>query len=350
MESAGLDAIVVTTNVNIRYYSGFTGSNGILLVLPSRSILFTDPRYQSQAPMELAGDQDCQVRVAKGSIFKALLQTLSKVKAVGKAKIGLESSRVNYVTGKAVSEGAEVVDIGADIDGQRQIKSVWEIEQIRASVQLNSAALDRAMKRFRVGMKEKDLAAEIDYQQRKLGAEGTAFETIVASGAHAALPHAKPRDAKIEAGGLLLIDMGACRNGYMSDMTRTFGVGQMPKKAREMYEAVLEAQMAALAALKAGAKVKAVHMAAVGVLEKFGMAKLFMHSTGHGLGLEIHEGPRLGKAGKGKLSAGMTVTVEPGVYEPGFGGVRIEDTVLVTENGSEILTPSPKGWTIVNSA
>jgi Xaa-Pro aminopeptidase len=348
LESQKLDALLVSTSVNVRYYSGFTGSDGLLLVLPSRSILYTDPRYQEQAPQEIAGNADISVEIARGSLTKAVNKTLSKVKTLGKPQIGIEAAQVTCEVAEKLAKVGTLKGVSKLVDAPRWVKSDWEVEQIRASVQLNSRALERAMKRFRLGMTEKDLAAEIDYQQRKLGAEGVAFETIVASGAHSALPHARPRDAKIAAGQFLLIDMGASLNGYMSDMTRTFGVGKMPSKAKRYYDAVLEAQLAATDAVRPKAKAKDVHAAAVAVLERYGLAKLFMHSTGHGLGLEIHEAPRMGKSSRESLRRGMAVTIEPGVYEPGFGGVRIEDTVLVTETGCEVLTESKKDWTIVD--
>jgi Xaa-Pro aminopeptidase len=191
-------------------------------------------------------------------------------------------------------------------------------------------------------MRECDLAAEIDYQMRRLGAAQTAFETIVATGARAALPHARPGNAVIEANRLLLIDMGATQDGYTSDMTRTVSVGSAPREWRRNYRAVLEAQLAAIDAVRPGVTAAKPDKAARQVLERHGLEKTFTHSTGHGLGLEIHEAPRLGRKEKTKLLAGMVVTIEPGIYLEGKGGIRIEDTVLVTANGCEILTPTSK--------
>ena len=335
-----LDAILVSTLVNIRYYTGFTGSNALLLVTRSGRTLFTDPRYATQAPQEV----DCAVVVVIGPLLKKLA---TKLKALKRPRIGFENTKVSYALYRGLAALGELVPLGNAVEKPRWTKSVAEIAAIRASVNLNSQALDKAMKRFKVGMLEKDLAAEIDFQMRKLGAEGTAFETIVASGAHSALPHAKPRDERIAEGGYLLIDMGACLNGYMSDMTRTYGVGRVPREAVRIYNAVLEAQQAAIEAIRPGKRAGQIHAAAMRVLKGHGLDKLFVHSTGHGLGLEIHEAPRLGKGDKTGLSSGMAITIEPGVYKPGFGGVRIEDTVLVTEIGTEVLTPTAKGWTIV---
>lgn len=340
LQAHNLDALVVSTLTNVRYYTGFTGSNGLLLVSPKSQTLYTDPRYTAQAMQE----SSCPVKIVSGPLLKAVLARLKRAKA---KRIGMEDKRISLALHRGLSQAGQLIELGDEVEKPRWVKTAHEVELIRASVALNSGALDRAMKRFKVGMRESELAAEIDFQMRKLGAEATAFETIVASGPHSALPHAKPRTNRIETGGYLLIDMGACYRGYMSDMTRTFGVGDVPRKAARIYKAVLEAQLAAIDAVRPGRLVNRVHAAAVDVLKRHGLDSYFVHSTGHGLGLEIHEAPRLGKKEKTPLEAGMVITIEPGVYVEGFGGVRIEDTVLVTETGVEVLTQTPKGWTIV---
>ena len=340
LTSQNLDAIVVSTLINVRYYSGFTGSNGLILVTKKGSCLLTDPRYTTQAVQEA----NCPVEIVSGALLKALGKKLKSSKA---KRIGFEDQRISFALFKGLSDFGECVGLGNLVEKPRWTKTSEEITAIRASVKLNSEALDRAMKRFKVGITEMDLAAEIDYQMRKLGAEGTAFDTIVASGPHSALPHAHPRNRNIEAGGYLLIDMGSCVAGYMSDMTRTYGVGSVPRKAVRIYKAVLEAQLAAIDAVRPGKRADQIHDAAMRALKGHGLDKYFIHSTGHGLGLEIHEAPRLGKKDATRLETGMVITIEPGVYEAGFGGVRIEDTVLVTEKGVEVLTQTPKGWTIV---
>jgi Xaa-Pro aminopeptidase len=233
------------------------------------------------------------------------------------------------------------------VERLRMVKSPEEVATIRASVKLNSAALEQAMGRFKVGMTEVDLAAEIDYRMRLLGADGTAFDTIVASGQRSALPHAHPTGHPIEADELLLIDMGATVAGYASDMTRCYVVGKATAKIRRIYKAVLDSQLAALALLKPGITCARLDQAVRKVLRGHGLDKLFVHSTGHGLGLEIHERPRIGKKELVKFEAGMTVTIEPGVYQEGTGGVRIEDTVVVTERGCEVLTPTKKDLVVL---
>jgi Xaa-Pro aminopeptidase len=221
------------------------------------------------------------------------------------------------------------------------VKSAGELAAIRQSVVTNSRALDAVLGHFQPGVTEMELAGEIEYQMRKLGAEKPSFDTIVASGARSAMPHAHPTKAAIERGALL-IDMGAFENGYASDMTRTFFVGKAPRAAARIYKAVLEAQLAAIDAVRAGVKAGQVDRAARNVLKAHGLEQAFMHSTGHGLGLEIHEPPRIGKKEQTRLEAGMAITIEPGAYVEGVGGVRIEDTVIVTATGCEILTPTSK--------
>jgi Xaa-Pro aminopeptidase len=244
------------------------------------------------------------------------------------------------------SKRQNFVPRGGVVEKLRMVKSEEELAAIRESVRTNSQALHASLKQMKPGMSEAELAAEIDYQMRKLGAEKPSFDTIVASGERSALPHAHPTRAAIES-GVLLIDMGAFQNGYASDMTRTFFVGSAPRKVAQLYKAVLEAQLAAIDVVRPGVKASAVDRAAREVLKAHGLEKAFMHSTGHGLGLEIHEPPRLGKKEKTKLEAGMAITIEPGAYVENVGGVRIEDTVVVTATGCEILTPTPKDLLVI---
>ncbi|HEV2448682.1 MAG TPA: M24 family metallopeptidase, partial [Candidatus Sulfopaludibacter sp.] len=233
------------------------------------------------------------------------------------------------------------------IEQLRMVKSTEEIALIRQSVETNSRAFEQAVARARAGMKEQDLAAELEYRMRRLGAEKPSFETIVAGGVRSALPHAQPTAAPLCSGGLVVVDMGAIQEGYCSDMTRMLFLGTPGAKVKRAYRAVLEAQLAAIDAVRAGVKTARVDAAARDVLKGYGLDGAFVHSTGHGLGLEIHEPPRIGKRDKNKLQAGMAITIEPGVYLEGFGGIRIEDTVVVTENGCEILTPTPKELRVI---
>jgi Xaa-Pro aminopeptidase len=248
-----------------------------------------------------------------------------------------------------LGRGAKLVSLDGAVDRMRMVKSPAEVDAIRASARLCVRAFLQAVRRFRPGMTENEAAAEIDYRMRRLGASGTAFETIVAAGARAALPHARPGVERLAAGQPVLIDMGANLGGYMSDMTRVVHLGAPPRKYARLYQAVLEAQQAALAAIRPGAEARQVDGAARRILKKHGLDRFFTHSTGHGVGLEIHEGPRIGAKSKDTLEAGMVITVEPGVYLAGEAGVRIEDTVVVTTAGAEILTPAAKELVVLES-
>lgn len=331
-------AWAVTALPNIRYLTGFTGSNAALLVSTDRAILFTDPRYQTQAGQEC----DCEIKIVKGPLLIEVARWIQRLKV---KSLAIEEARIayhEYIQLKELGIGVRLKPIGGAIEMLRTIKSAAEIATIQASVQLNSAALEQALRHFKPSMTEVDFAAEIEYRMRRLGADSTAFETIVASGDRTALPHARPTDHPIRPDELLLIDMGASVAGYCSDMTRTLALGKLDQKKRRMYRAVLESQLAALHAVRPGVTCAHVDGAARRVLRGFGMEKLFIHSTGHGLGLEIHERPRIGRKEATKLEAGMVITIEPGVYQEGLGGVRIEDTVVVTASGCQVLTPTRK--------
>ncbi len=346
LDAVGADAAVVSTLINIRYLTGFTGSNALLWVDRRSARLFTDGRYTLQAKQQTAG-KGIAVRIVKGAAFKALEKFKDKYQ--GK-RVAIENQRIGFTLATELKKLFRIAKLDNAIERQRMIKDAGEIAAIRASVDLNARALVKALKTYKPGMSETALAARIDYEQRLLGASGTAFDTIVASGPHSALPHASPRNAAINRNGYLLIDMGSTQADYKSDLTRTFGVGQPPRRAKEIYAAVLEAQLAAIDAIKPGVEAQKLHEITSKTLRKYKLHKLFTHSTGHGLGLEIHEAPRLGTGDATVLEAGMAITIEPGVYVEGFGGVRIEDTVLVTPTGAEVLTPltiAPKHWTIV---
>lgn len=335
---ARADAFLITSLVNVRYLSGFTGSNAVLLLTPSRALLFTDPRYQTQAPAE----SDCEVKIAKGPLAKELALWIKRLRL---KSIAFEQNRISFAEHLHLKEAAapaRLKPVAAAVEELRMLKSPAEIATIRASVQLNSAALDQALRRFQPSMSEIDLAAEIEYRMRRLGADGPAFDTIVASGPRSALPHAHPTDHPIQPDRLLLVDMGATLAGYASDMSRTFAVGKLSPRLRRMYRAVLESQLAALDAVRPGATCGSVDLAARNVLRRYSLENFFIHSTGHGLGLEIHERPRLGRKERTRLQSGMVITIEPGVYREDLGGVRIEDTIVVTASGCEILTPTQK--------
>ncbi|MCX6595679.1 MAG: Xaa-Pro peptidase family protein [Acidobacteria bacterium] len=340
LAALGVEAFLTAEPSNVRYLTGFTGSNGLVLVEGGRMTLFTDPRYTIQASSEFSGPVEV---IKRGGLPLAAAKLITRRKL---RKVGFEKNRLSYAGHAALTAAldkkAELVALDDVIETLRMVKTPEEIAKIRHSVNLNSQAYLRALQRFRPTMTEAALAAEIDYQMRRLGADGPAFDTIVASGPRTALPHAHPGANPIQPNQLLLIDMGAMVDGYASDMTRTLVVGRISGALKRMYAAVLEAQLAAIARIKPGVSGGQIDREARDVLKSHGLDKEFVHSTGHGLGLEIHEGPRLGKSEKRKLEAGMVITIEPGVYREGVGGVRIEDTVLVTASGPEVLTPTPK--------
>jgi Xaa-Pro aminopeptidase len=342
-----LDALLVSAGPNVRYLSGFTGDNANLLVLPDRAILFTDPRYTIQAAQETRG-RGVQVRIAKGALA---LDMVAAIRRLRLKRIGFEPARMSCEAHEALRSRlpmkASLEPAAGWIEHMRMFKSPDEIVRIRRSVETNSRAFEQAVARVRPGMRESDLAAELEYRMRRLGAEKPSFDTIVAGGLRGALPHAQPTAAKLESGQLVVVDMGALEDGYCSDMTRMLYLGRPTPKVRKMYGAVLEAQLAAIDAVRAGVSTARVDKAARDVLKAHGLDRAFVHSTGHGLGLEIHEPPRLGKRDKHKLAAGMAITIEPGVYLEDFGGIRIEDTVVVTEKGCEILTPTAKELRVV---
>ena len=337
------EAFLTSAPPNVRYLTGFTGSNGALLVTRARAIFFTDPRYKTQAAQEV----DCDIRVAKGPLVKNVASVLKRLKI---KSLAFERNRLSFEEHQQLAELLKELTlkpVSGLVEQLRMVKSAEEIETIRASVKLNSAALEQALAGFKPGMTELDLAAEIDYRMRRLGADSNAFDTIVASGPRSALPHAHPGSHPIRTNELLLIDMGATVGGYASDMTRCFAVGRANTKIRRIYKAVLDSQQTALGILKPGITCAKLDQAVRDVLRGYGLDKLFVHSTGHGLGLEIHERPRIGKKETVKFEAGMTVTIEPGVYEEGTGGVRIEDTVVVTKQGCEVLTPTKKDLVVL---
>jgi Xaa-Pro aminopeptidase len=310
-----------------------------LLVTAAKTLLFTDPRYTIQAGQE----STCELRISKGPLPVDMLSAIARLRL---KRVGYEPALMSCDAYQAfdakLPAKVRLVPVRGWIEELRTVKSPSEIARIRQSVETNSKAFEQGVARVKPGMKEQDLAAELEYRMRRLGAEKPSFETIVAGGARSALPHAQPTAARFENGQLIVVDMGALQEGYCSDMTRMLFLGTPGARVKRNYKAVLEAQLAGIDAVRAGARTAAVDAAARKVLQGYGLDKAFVHSTGHGLGLEIHEPPRLGKRDKGRLKAGMAITIEPGVYIEGFGGIRIEDTVLVTDRGCEILTPTSK--------
>lgn len=342
-EGAGIDALLVTDLFNIRYLTGFTGGAGFLVVTRAGLTFVTDGRYGERAHADLAAaGVDARIEVAARDKQREPI-----VSAVGRARrIGLEADSVTWSSQRRYASdwfaGRDVVPTSGVIERLRLVKDEGELARIRAAATMADTALAEMKATLAGGPTEQDFQQLLDDCMRRLGSEEPAFPTIVASGPNAALPHHRPSERAITAGDLVLIDFGGTVDGYRSDLSRTFMVGDVSGEGRAMYELVLEAQAAAVASVRAGVAAEAVDRAARAVIEAAGRGEQFMHSTGHGVGLFIHESPVLRQSSADVLAAGYVVTVEPGVYVSGVGGVRIEDLLLVTADGCESFTHAPK--------
>lgn len=351
----GVGSLLVTHLPNVRYLCGFTGSSAGLVIGSGKPVLFTDGRYTTQAREEAA---NCRVVIAKAPLMEAVgkwfgdshpgASSASRRARPGFATrtLGIEAERMTVATRNALQrllpQGVKLRETAGVVERARLVKDAGEVEAIRRAVVLGASLLETAMKTIRPGVRETEVAAEIEYAARQAGAEGMSFETIVASGVRSALPHGRATQQAIPERGFVVLDFGVILAGYCSDMTRTVHVGRAPEESRRLYRSVLEAQEAASETVRAGISAGEVDRAARVRLQKAGWGKFFTHSTGHGVGLEIHESPRLARGQSELLQAGMVVTVEPGAYLPGRGGVRIEDMIVVTETGRDVLTPASK--------
>jgi Xaa-Pro aminopeptidase len=340
-----LDALLVTHLPNIRYLCGFTGSAGVLLLGHGKSTFFTDGRYREQAGAEVIG---AKVVVPKGAILDAAARAATGLRL---KRLGLESEHMSVAAeaklSRALRPQTRLRKTLGLVEEQRMIKDSAEIECLRAAVCMGSSLLDVAIAAIRPGVPESAVAAELEYAARKASADGMSFETIVAAGTRSALPHGRATAQPIPGRGFVVLDFGVILAGYCSDMTRTVHVGAPPAEARRLYRAVRDAQQAALDAVRPGREVGEVDRAARSWLRRAGLAKYFTHSTGHGVGLEIHEPPRIARGQPELLRPGMVITIEPGVYVPGYGGVRIEDMVVVTTTSCEVLTPTCRELLVV---
>jgi Xaa-Pro aminopeptidase len=348
LEESDLHALLVTHLPNVRYLCGFTGSAAALLVGARETVLFTDGRYRTQAKEEVEG---ARVLVARKSPLVAAAELLTTRGKAGQQRVGIEPESITVgVRERLVTAVKGKVRLRAApplIERARMVKDADEIVCIRRAVDLGASLFRTACKRIRPGVTEVEVAAAMEYEARCGGAEGMAFPTILAAGARSAIVHGRASGARIPRRGFVVCDFGVILAGYCSDRTRTVHVGRASTEARELYEAVLEAQQAAIATVRAGVTAAEVDGAARRVLRRRRLARYFTHSTGHGLGLEIHEAPRLAAGQTQKLEPGMVVTIEPGVYVPGKWGVRIEDVVVVTASGCEVLTPTDKELIII---
>jgi Xaa-Pro aminopeptidase len=344
LQDIRLDALLVAHLPNIRYLCGFTGSAGALLITETGGCIFTDGRYREQARTEVEG---CRVVIARKPPLVAAAEWLMEraaKKRSSAARLGIESEHLT-VAGRAqlarlLRREFRLRETRGLVERLRMVKDADEIKCLRAAGILGASLFERALEVIRPGVKETEVAAEMEFAARRAGAEEMSFPTIIAAGKRSALPHGRASRAAISARGFVVCDFGVILAGYCSDRTRTVHVGRPRAEDLRMYEAVRDAQQAALSSVRAGISVGEVDGAARKVLQKRGLAKHFTHSTGHGVGLEIHEAPRVAAGQTEVLRAGMVITIEPGIYIAGSGGVRIEDVVVVTERGCEVLAPA----------
>jgi Xaa-Pro aminopeptidase len=349
LASSRLDGLLVSHLANIRYLCGFTGSAGLLLVEEAGSTFFTDVRYDRQGREEVKG---ARVVIARKALLNALGERIADRRKRAKGwTIGIEAEHLTVAERRRLVDllpsGVRLRNAPALVERARMIKDDNELELIRAAVRLGATLFDRALEVLRPGAREVEVAAEMEHVARRAGAEEMSFPTIIASGARSALPHGRASEQVIASGGFVVCDFGVILAGYCSDQTRTVWVGAAPEGARNAYESVREAQEAAIAAVRPGINAGEVDAAARKVLRKAGLGRYFTHSTGHGVGLEIHEAPRVAAGQREVLKPGMVITIEPGVYFPGKWGVRIEDMVAVNEGGCEVLTPTSKDFLAV---
>ncbi len=336
VEERELDCLLVTNLMNVRYLTGFTGTNGACVITPGERLFLTDFRYVDQAAEQVRGYESQQIG---RDMLAGLAERL-------RGRAGFDDRHMSVATHAKLSdktgEGVELVPAGGLVEDLRAVKDSTEVAAMRAAAEIANEAYESLRETGLAGRTEREVAVSLARFMEDRGAEGPSFAPIVASGAHGALPHASPRDIEIPRDTLVVIDMGAKVDGYCSDCTRTLATGPLDDQALETYELVWRAQRAALAVVRPGASLSGVDAVAREMIEADGHGERFGHGLGHGVGLEVHEAPRLAKTAEGELEAGNAVTVEPGVYVPGEVGVRIEDLVIVGEVEPEVLTAFPK--------
>jgi Xaa-Pro aminopeptidase len=347
IEADGLDALLITALTNVRYTTGYTGSNGLAIVGPQTRVFVTDFRYVEQAADEV--DPTYDRRRDQLDLFDAIGDALP---AGGELRLGFDDANITVRQHRRLRElldgRVELVAASGLVERLRAVKDADEIERIRVAAQAADAALRQLLEHGLVGKTERQLADVLAHAMREHGADRPSFDSVLAAGPHGALPHARPRDVEVGPGQLVVIDWGAEVGGYCSDCTRTVATGEPSGEAREVYELVLAAERAGVGAVRAGAGGREVDAVARTMIEEAGYGEQFGHGLGHGVGVEVHEAPRLSTRSEDELQTGNVVTVEPGVYLPGKFGVRIEDLVVVGEGGAEVLTSLGKELLIVD--
>lgn len=340
VRSQDLHAVFLTDLDNIRYLTGFSGSNASVLVTLTGVWFFTDGRYIAQAADQVHG-AEVNIYLTEDEFRETVS---SKVSAMG--KVGVEAASMTLAQRESFASffpESDLVAVSGLVEDLRRVKEPEELVAIREAARIADEGLEHILEKVEVGRTERDLALDLEFYMRTHGAEDVSFELIVAGGERSALPHARPSDSPVETDRFLLFDLGCKYEGYCSDITRTVVVGLADARHVEVYEAVLRAQSAGLAALAPGVRCADVDRAARGVLEDAGFGAQFSHGLGHGVGIQIHEAPTLRTTSEDVLREGDVVTVEPGAYFPGWGGVRIEDLAVITKDGYEVLSKSPKG-------
>lgn len=337
----GAEILLVTHPPDVRYLTGFTGSSAVLLLSPTRSILFTDGRYTTQARAEV---KRVRIVIVKRSPLRSACEWLA-ANAIRKCAFDPDHTSVAALDAMKSAVPAPLrrslfTPLAALLSRLRELKDPEEIAALQAAADLGCSLFDTVFDAIVPGATETQVALALEAPARLAGASAMSFETIVASGPRSALPHGHATTARLPRSGFLTLDFGVILNGYCSDMTRTVHLGRLLPKERDVYDSVLEAQQTAISVIRPGITSGAVDEAARAVLRRCKLDRFFTHSAGHGVGLEIHEGPRLAAGQTQALEPGMVLTVEPGAYLPGYFGVRIEDMVLVTDSGSQILTSS----------
>lgn len=338
LEREGLDAFLVLKPENRAYISGFTGSSAYIVVSQDRALLFTDFRYVEQAKQQCPGFTVIDYR-------RELAKTLNKyLQEAGVSVLGFEKQYVTYGLYQDLQEKLDVTlePTAGLVEELRTVKDQQEIELMQKAQEIAEQAFEHVLTIIKPGITENEVALELEFKMRRLGAEGLAFPTIAASGVRSALPHGRASNKVLEKGDFLTLDFGAVYQGYCSDMTRTVVLGEPTDKQREVYNTVLKAQLAALEAAGPGITGRELDAVARDIITEAGYSEYFGHGLGHGVGRQVHEAPGAGPRSDGKLVPGHIVTIEPGIYIPGWGGVRIEDMILITENGYQNFNSSTK--------
>lgn len=344
MDSKGLEALWIESEFNRRYLTGFTGSAGYVLITKDRAILLTDFRYMTQAPQQ-AVDFEVIEHAKVSDTLRGLLSDMN-IK-----QLAFEQDHMTYVAYTTLAQElspVELVPVSSIVEDIRMIKDAEELQIMREAAELADRTFSHILNYLKPGVSELDISLEMEFFMRKNGASATSFDTIIASGERSALPHGVASEKLLQPNELITMDFGAIYKGYCSDITRTVMLGAPSDKQKEIYNIVLESQLYALEHIRPGMTGREADALSRDIITKYGYGPNFGHSLGHGVGMEVHEFPRLAKTGDTVLTPGMVVTVEPGIYVPGFGGVRIEDDIIITETGIEIITHSTKDLLVLD--